>query len=557
LNGKIYTLDESIVPTITDLSLLDTFIEDYESASELGLINQFTNTNGSASATRPTITGEMYVNNADGEAIAEDELTSVYGLAWPQLTIRAAKIKESYLAKYIQIDPNTNKEIELDVVRYNPDTYTGQPIPEISTKATPYRQYYDFIGWAFEPDGELAYDISTNSWTALGQSKVFSAEQSVITLYAVFTQTLYTIEYYNPDGTLFATQQTTYGRPIPALTELPIYAPNDLEEQEIYYFKGYTRDIANALPSKNKLPSVLLDLSRTSVTEDNVKIYLVYIKQNVHDEATDLKYFVFEPASYNESATTIIAAYQDASYNVANGYKIDLNPDYVVSGKITLPSYYNGLPVITLGNSFTKYHGDLSKDITHIFWKSSSSEPCTVRTLAASSRPTGTVTMKLEYVEIPEGVRTLGNFFFQGFQSIKTVTPVAEGAEKNSIILPSSLALIGSDVFNNAFATGASLIAIKVPEKVCSMGVRAFGNMYASVESFEIGTSDGGSDLVRLDSRNLIENTGSIGGQIYNHNAGSTNSLTFYYKTTAQYNGFLRADGNFSNIMSKSYIQVG
>jgi hypothetical protein len=309
----------------------------------------------------------MYVNNTPSTKIDENLLTSVYGQYWSKLKITAKYINEAYLAKYVQIDMNTSKEVEIETFRYAPSAITGHSVPDLPSKVITAPQTYDFRGWAYEAinptdtdvESKLAYNAATGEWTSLGLSKVFSESDTVIKLYAVFTQTLYTVQYYNPDGTLLTTRATTYGRPIPDPGIWPSYDPGNLELEEVYAFKGYTREQSNALPTnKNRLNSILLNLKTTSVTEDGIQIYAVYLKQNVHDEPTDVNYFTFTNTTYNENyilhgnEVSFMGNLRDATYNLS-GVSIGIKPGVHLQGKVTLPTYSpDGKPVIIIGNTF-------------------------------------------------------------------------------------------------------------------------------------------------------------------------------------------------------------
>ena len=566
LNGRIYTytagLNEHL---ITDLSLLDDFIADYTAAMQRGSINQFTNNNSATMTvpTVPTLTGEMYIANENGDAIDEDLLTSKYGQYWKSLSIKAAKINESYLGKYVQIDMNTGKEILIDTIRYNPTEYEGRQVT-LTEKTVGVPQTYDFRGWAYEPidplatdiESKLAYDVNTGSWTELGRSKVFSAEQTVITLYAVFTQTLYTVHYINPDGVEITTRQTTYGKPIPDPQELPVYDPGNLGLTEVYSFKGYTREINNALPAnKSRLSSILINLNSALVTEDNIRIYAVYLRQSVYDEPTSLDYFDFgELVTYDEQDTNIPDSAKDTSYN-KTGYIINIKEGAKLRGKVTLPNYYGKHPIIGLGLTFTRcYSSSLGSEITHIFWeKATADKPHNLRELSSYDNSPAGAKMNLQFIQIPEGTRIIGRKFFMSLESLKTLTSVEDNPVENSIILPSTIAVINESAFNDAFAVDSQLNEISVPGATAFISRYAFANKYCSVGTFNIGSSAASSQLVKVDQRSLIDNTGSISGAVYSHNSGLTSNMNFYYSTQEQYTNFEMIESYFNGIETKSY----
>ena len=161
--------------------------------------------------------------------------------------------------------------------------------------------------------------------------------------------------------------------------------------------------------------------------------------------------------------------------------------------------------------------------------------------------------MQLQYIEIPEGVRVIGSYFFTSFGSLKTVTPIVSTPMENCIIFPESLATILNDAFNNAFLSSNSLTLLRLPPNVMRLGVRAFAAMYTTIATTEIGTLSEGSDLRYLDTYDLLTG-GTISNTIYGHNGGGTDKLVFYYKTEAQRDGFMSQAGYFTGIRQKDYI---
>lgn len=566
LNGRIFTYNENYdgteESTITDLSLLDNFITDRESVSG-NEVNQFiSNTEGTITASVPTITGELYVSNTPETKIDEDQLTSRYAKYWDKLKITAKYINEAYLGKYVQIDMNTGKEVEIQTFRYAPNDVNGLPVQDLPEKTISAPQTYDFRGWSFEYvnptdsdiESKLAYDISTNSWTTLGLSKVFSSEQTVIKLYAVFTQTLYTIHYMNPDNTEITTRQTTYGQPIPDPLYWPKYDPGNTAFNEVYAFKGYTRNIADALPPKSRVNSVVLNLSKTAVTEDDLRVYAVYIKQDVHDEPLDNKYFTFTNASYIDSSLALNGT--DSAYDQV-GVRIDIKDGATLQGKVTLPSYYGNLPVVIVGDSFaTSYQASTSdqpywksgREITHVFWYQTEEKPCKVRHFSpyafgtARNNPDYILPAKadsdpsnLVYVEMPDGLRIIdaGVFMFNKSLDISLLE------------LPDTLVRIGNSAFATAFdsTTGTSLL--KIPGAVVFIGSSAFTNLnVAQLSKLQFGDSTHGSNLTYLinSSTSYIDNLYGNNGLLVSRNfvfstSGTPiypSSLTFYYTSEAQ-----------------------
>jgi len=105
VNEIIYTYDENAEKdTITNLSLLDSFITQYEAALANSTINAFHGTVATY-ATMPIITGDLFVNNADTAEpiVVEAELTSKWKKYYPNLNISAARVQESNVTKYVNL----------------------------------------------------------------------------------------------------------------------------------------------------------------------------------------------------------------------------------------------------------------------------------------------------------------------------------------------------------------------------------------------------------------------------------------------------------------------
>ncbi len=564
LNGKVYTynseMDESI---IQDMSLFELFWNDKNNTPS-NEINQFTNNIESMlnQQTYPTISGEVFISNANGEAIKESDLTDKYGKAFPNLKIRVAKVDPAYIAKFIQVLQN-GKEEEIDVIRYPHEA--GQTVTV--TEKVPFKQYCDFLGWSLvknpenDADWFVKYDYTNGAYEPILNAQEFTDSKNVITLYAIFQETPYTVTFKNPDGAIVATTTSTYGQPAKAPNIMPSIGGTDLSLIETYKFKGYSRDMVPLTANDRQINQALINLDNIYVTHD-MDIWVVYKRQSVYDEAIDPKYLSFTKVSYSEGEndTTIPQGYRDESYNIPEGWRVDIKEGCELAGKITLPSYYNGLPIVTLGGTFTKGNSwGGSKGITHIFWKSSETEPCKLRTLASNSQGSiNNYPYSLEYIELPEGLRTIGNRFFMSCSSIKTITPVpADRAVEGSIILPSGLVMIGTQSFNNAFCIDYTIDLFRVPASVAKWGNMPFVNLYNSCNNFEIGSPTEGSHLYLVsENRNLLDNSGSVSGNLYNHNSGRTTNLTFYYRSETQLTGFGYIVSYMYQIDNYNYVPV-
>ena len=544
LSGEIYKLDTSIPSaTIDQITNVDM------------LAQMITNSHYTAGVSQvPNITGIIYINNTT--PIDELYIKNTLIKNYPQLKFFFKNVTKCYSAKFVL----PNEDGSYSYVKFQDENITELTVQKIDGSSwfdNPYNLYvatkdnYDFHGWSTTKDDTGL--ISSADW-ASAKSTVFNENQKDYIFYAVFTIHQYKMSYYIGSD-LILTKDVTFGTVLPNPQLLPSYTDTSLKLTEIYKFLGWTQNERIKVVERASQAN-LVDFSKMLSVQD-YNFYAVFKKQSVYDEPTDLSYFDFTLTSYKEEYTSIPSANRDTNYDIANGYEINIKSDNSLTGKITLPSYYNGLPVITLGQSFLRSRGKEAENITHIFWRETDEEPCTLRYVQTGEETiSGSFVRKLEFIEIPNGARVIGQNSFRGFGTIKTITPKVLSPVENSVILPNGLASIEDGAFNNAFVHDATISDIKVPASVVKLGLRSFANIYATVDNFEIGSSTNGSELYMIDTRNIITNSGNVTNNIYNHNSGYTSNMTFYYKSAAQYEGFLLIESYFSNINNKSYLQV-
>ena len=384
LNGKVFTFDSSLPKsTISDLSLLDKFIADYENGVDTGTINQFTNNNESMTtrATVPTITGNLFVANAEGTAIAEDQLTNKYGVYWPNLIIRAENVSESYIGKYVQI-LDSGKESEIDIIRFSPLDYEGQR--PTRTVKVPTKTNYVFKGWSLDAEGtKMVWDYDLLSQAFVEGSYYdnaefkFSQQNNVIILYAIFEIQKYGIKFYDGDGRtllvedpnnpvyiitgLNQQEQVTvlvpYGGHVPTPKILPYKEDSSLARDEVYILKGWSAtpdgDLANTTNKK---------------VISNLSYYPIFEVGDVHNNVLSEDFFDVTTSNY----TVTVPGY----YNTGDpGVLIQLKSGYSVRGKITLPKAINGVKVRSVAsgrngaNGFAGTDGNPNTKITAVFWE--------------------------------------------------------------------------------------------------------------------------------------------------------------------------------------------
>ena len=336
LNGLIYTYnsnaDKSIIQTT---ALLDNFIDWYLNES-----NQFTDTSD-APLSVPTITGTVFIANSNGAAIDEGRLTSYYEQYYPSLTIYAENVNQSNVTKYVNILDSGKMEV-IDIRRGDGEH------PQMVTKEHPTKTNYDFKGWA-DKDGNLivAYDGTdyVNAEASLNTLS-FSQENNVITLYAKFEDHAYHMRFYNADNILIEDVGYIYSveNGVVPTAQIPSYTDNALELKEVYKWLGWAR--------KGDSSSQLINVSTLHPTND-LDFIAVYEKTSVYNNILDTKYLLI-------------------SNNFQNDGIIGLNPNYYLTGKITLPTMINGFPVKQLGSdsdsTYRFSYNNVPNSITHIFF---------------------------------------------------------------------------------------------------------------------------------------------------------------------------------------------
>ena len=483
LNGKIYIYKENYdgteEETITDLSLLDNFISQYETALAANHESQFANTSGSTTATVPTITGTMYVSNDSSNKIIESLLTSKYKVYFPNLNIYVKNIRESNLTQYVRIYDNGRLEI-LDTERTDGDA------PLLPTIQAPTQTNYDFLGWSTdnpnevaEPTLALVYNSATTTYTTTSawDALQFTNDDNVVTLYAIFTIHKFAITFKNYDNTVLEVKQVAHGTYIPVPTIIPHKDDSDLPIDEVYQFLGFSR-------LQNGTTADLVEKRNENAEEFVIKptqdmtLYAIFSENgvSVYDQVLDDKYFVFSPEPITLYGKT--------------GYTIGLNTDYSLSGKITVPTTYNDLPIIAITNyGFSNYSGSTSSNatpnhsITHLFWAEETDNLVLIGSYAF--RGISTV-YSFKYIELPDSIVEIQNnaFMSQYDLEIETLPESLEqiGASAfsgcrniNLTYIGNSVITISDNAFNGAYGYRTEFSGVvRIGDSVQTIGSRAF-----------------------------------------------------------------------------------
>ena len=435
LNGKVYTYDSSKDESIiTDLSLLELFYND-KNNTPAGSINQFTNNIESMSSQQsyPTISGELYVSNADGDAISESDLTNKYAVCWPNLKIRAAKVDTAYIAKYVQ--RISGKDNEIDIIRYAKESGAH---PTLTSKSVALANH-DFVGWTLNPD----YSIVTSDQAALLinsedilttaeqiEALQFSDEQDIYIFYAVFTLKTFGANYYNFEGDLLYSEQVEYGQYLTEPSILPITSREaSLPYNQRYRFVGWVTEQNEELcyPATAALVSGLVNISSLRSQTMDKNFYAVYLQEDVHDSATDSSYFTFTKVSAVENKNV-------------EGYEISPKAGMQLSGKITIPAMYNNYPVVGLGLFYNQ------RTLTHMFFEDASKVTYIIDNQGDNSRHFAP--SSLQYFEVPTNLLYVGSHAFRETTSLQyfNLPHTVKTMQASSLRVAFKKTVLGKDV---------------------------------------------------------------------------------------------------------------
>lgn len=378
LNQKIFTYDstkdETVIPSI---ALLNEFINDYETAS-VSLDKRSHYTNLQSTLGYPNLTGSIYIANANGTAVNEEDISQVYNAIWPKLNIYVANVNESYVAKFVSRQ-DSGADTEIDIKRFNQGESVSLTLQNITSKI-PTKTNHTFLGWAVDPEGtkmvfDYTYNASTGRWGLVngayaGSTEVtFSQANNIIVLYAIFEVEKYGLKFFDGDGSLLTeeggavtyvnsvgeTDLVTKLIPYGSYVELPKAVAykddHNLGREEVYILKGWATSDGGT-PVKN--------LTTRKVTS-NMVFYPVFEIGNVHDNPISESFFDTVQSNYTREMPGF---YSSGEAGVA----IKLKAGYSLRGKVTLPKTVNGVKVRSIARADSGSNGfSGNANITGIF----------------------------------------------------------------------------------------------------------------------------------------------------------------------------------------------
>jgi hypothetical protein len=472
LNGEIYKLDDT-VPEATvkmvDLQLLE----------DLYGYDNFVNPDDFNNAI-PRITGDIYIDNTDGDEIDEGFVRNTLLYYYPDVNFHFAKVKKAYSARFILMEDDGTYQV-IGTQKISQSDITKKPWFD-----NPYDIYvaekpnYDFHGWSTTVNNSGV--ILDDNW----ENQTMDLDQFDYTFYAVFTRHEFSITFLSgtddSNWREIEVKKIAFGDPLVVPSALPSIDESELDDEMRYKFLGYTQNKHNVIAS-SEAKADLRKIENMLATQDYT-FYAVFVEESVYNSATPDMYFDF-------ANTGIVDEYDD-TFTVTEGLAISVKPGVKLSGKITLPTYHDGKPVIT-----TSQEGFVDQTgITHIFFYPEKGKEIKFRRFGAMSF---SGCNGLKHCELPESLRTISQNTFTRCRAL-----VMQYVGNNVVY-------IGQNAFNQSLAApvGQSAINFTIGGSVRVLDTKAFSNNSVKIKKFIIGGPDDPSLLSTVGEPAIVQNSGS------------------------------------------------
>ena len=465
LNKRIYEYIPSDISAPSSLSLLNTYIYQDKVVNIGGkeIPKHFTDITTSLEKHLPVITGEMFIDNSseEAEAISEADIANIYNVYFPDLSIKAANIKNAYRARFVRVDDGIESEIKILRFDYPNSAIKINP-PDNNEVSAPV--HYDFKGWS-KTNPNTVSDINNIEIINPNDFSKYNVDDFVnneITFYAIYEKHKYDIYFEDPTALLEGDKyekiiSIEYGLTLREPSELPLrrfQEENELALTERLSFKGWTtlKDSAGIVGSEI-VNNILTDITSYKADHD-YHFYAVFVKENVFEVSTDSKYFIIEP----ENGMLSIRA----------------NPEYQLSGKITLPAQYGEQNISIVGN-FSNM-----TQISHVFFKKDGDyQIISKKAFYNDATENGNPSLKAVY--LPDSITTIRESAFQGQVKLEYVSENALNDAVEQTLLPAQLKTIENSAFYASASISGCLHINALPNQLKSIGNSAFYNAGSQV----------------------------------------------------------------------------
>ena len=488
-NGELYKLDNTIdASQINSLDLLDS----------LKNASNFYST-ASTDNSIPIITGIVYVDNST--AINETVIESQYVSAYPELKIFFKKVNKTPAAKYVVLNNDGTYDVLARRSLGVGETFFPNPRDLISSSELDKydtRSGYDFYGWSYEalsPDAvenlndDTWYESSKNhlivttnnpNSAALTEDKWYDkwSEQEIVegqtdyTFYAAFGVHKYKMTYMDGDDTVLIVVPVPSGDSIVANTpnSLPTLAIEDTAENlyKIKKFVGWSL-------LKGGTVAEWIDSNIGRSSRDRI-FYPVFEDANVHDAATDEKYF-----------------------QITNDGTLSPKEGAVLKGKITIPTRVNNIVV----KSITGFN---NQPVTHVFFMEDSACEAVRGTDINNGCFANNFTLK--HFETPSNLKYIYNYAFYCCAALETTDWT-----NNKLMSIGEYAFAGGSSIGTFNAPNGP-ITLLFPGSVTTLGTRAFSNLNRSLPltGMVFGSEEDLSILSVIGSNVFRQNSAREGG---------------------------------------------
>ena len=311
----------------------------------------------------------------------------------------------------------------------------------------------------------------------------------------IFTETIrkYPVTFYNDDNQTvlydFSSDEdkwVPYGTTLKEVLDsvkpiiIPASTHNEiLQLEETYMFKGYAVTLGSTFthPDDYKI-------------EGEENFYAVYEKMNIYD--TDFsKYFRYENIWSDNAKDSVYIDPIDEKYNIysGEGYCIKPNRDYIVNGKILIPTHYNKKPIVALSDFRQDQGLDWAPcpwDVTHVFLAHSDDMSHPLVTIYANSFYKCSKFKYFDFRHAPN-LRDIGQQAFYN-SSLDPVLTGTLGGPNTCRIDNRAFASIGSHMTDTAQV-------IQIPSSVVIMGHQALSITSAIKATVNIGIAPNLSQL--------------------------------------------------------------
>ena len=482
LNGELYRLDtsiaESVYGQIDSIEMLEKFIDD----------NLYVGTNEGSKC--PNITGIIYINNET--PVDELKIRTKFVKNYPYLTFFFKNVAQVNSARFILLDSETglwdyvpNKDannFEPSVQKIKEGWFTNP-----YTLYAPEKDNYDFHGWSTTPDmsGLIASaGATTQEQKAAWEALELDPNEKTYTFYAIFTIHKWTINFWaglDKDSLTFIDgYDIVHGEDLYEINKVPAVIETSLADTERYRFLGWTQN-ENNLIAENVASAKLVNIPSMVAVEDT-DFYAVFVKESVYDSATDDKYFNF----------TDVGGFIDP-YTGETIQGLYLEPKVNLAGKVTLPTEYNGQPIVQVG-------GFKGSNITHVFWYGT---PKVVEIYANGFAECA----KLKTFEMPKSMRKIGGSAFSGCGELACPTDLGE----------TQISQIGNYAYTGALRINQTIPVLQLPATLKQLGNNAFAfflNISAGsgpvIETVNFGKPGSPSALSQVGTTPFIQNERAI-----------------------------------------------